>query len=666
MNKNQALVDIMKAENLNDLISLQDLARYEDAANFNQAYQRIRKRVKRNKYSTYQKIKGEGFIRINDKAIPDTLRNKILNSKIDLPASQTDRSAKTKVEETTLNELSPEEEKFALAKASIIKMYMDYLDKNGKTDEVRDKFVTLFNHQGFPELYNSYGEIGSWKTIEKWKVAYLESGNDYRVLASKYKPRQSSVPPHQSEILIKLALNPNQPLISEVVRMSIDIFEMKRHDRILSEHTYRRFIQDWSKEHYADWVFFREGEHALDNKILPFLERDYDKIEVGDILVMDGHVNNYEIINPLTGKPKRMITVGALDMKSNYLAGYEISPTENTFSIAVAIRRAILQLGKIPKIIYIDNGRAFGAKYFHGDELSNLESLFARLGIKVIFAQAYHAQGKTIEPFWGWLAELERLIPTYTGTSIEMQPPRMNRGEKLHVKLYEKMMTGTTIDIFTAHKAMAWWLDKFHSRPQQNGHLKGLTPAEIFNAGKGPGVDKKELTFLMMQAEVKTLYRNGIRMFNTSYWSEALFGKQWNEVLVRYDLLENDSIFVYDNTGEFVCEAKRIDKVHPAAGILGTEEDVAQLHSQLARKESLKKLIVADAKNFLQNEIYPAAKKQFNEINIVPLNTSDEQPQLEESVSTQQQNKKTGKKKSLIDRWGDASIEPKNKRAMEA
>ena len=634
----------MKMTLQDNLISLKDLARsmeeLKPAGGFTKTYAALRRRVARNYYKTYVKIKGEGFVNITDNAIPDNLqlliKNKLSNTTINNPDTHATVIA---------DELSPEEEKYSLAKANIIKMYLEYLVKFGKDNGTRKRFVDLYNHKAFPEQFAQVGKIGSWKTIETWKREYLNNNYDYRVLARKKISRSSSVPPEQSEVIIKLALNPNRPLLSEVVRMAMEIFEMKRHPRILSPTTYRRFIDNWKDEHYADWVFFREGEQALDNKILPFLERDYNKIGVGDILIMDGHVNNYEILNPATGKPKRMITVGALDMYSNYLCGYEISPTENTFAIAVAVRRAILTLGKIPKIIYFDNGRAFGAKYFHGDDMTNIEALFQRLNIKVIFAKAYHGQSKTIEPFWDWMAELERLMPTYVGTSIEMQPPRLNRGEKLHVKLYEKMMFGTSIDLFTAHKAMAWWLNRYHTRPQQQGHLKGLSPAEVFDAGKGQGINKQELTFLMMQQEIKNIYRNGIKMLNGTYWNEALFGRKWDDVLVRYDLLETDSIFVYDKAGQFICEAKRMDKVHPAAGILGTEEDVKLLHEQLARKEHLKKSVVGDAKQFLKEEIYPSLKKQF-EANVI--NLQNEPPEQIDEI----QNKKSKKKKSLSARWG--------------
>lgn len=641
----------MSSQSASTQISLKDLARYTDELNFQKTYNAIRRRASRGYYKTYVKIKGEGFVDVNDEAIEEALRLK-------LQMENADRRPETAIQPAasagalhgglqspvslSLDELTPEEEKFALAKANVIKMYLEYMVNYGKSISVRRKFVELYNHKAFPQQFEQTGKIGSWKTIERWKYDYLNAGSDYRVLARKKIKRNSSVPPAQAEVIIKLALNPNKPLLSEVIKTAKDIFIIQNHTTILHKSTYARFLNNWKNENYADWVFFREGEQALDNKILPFIERDYERIQVGDILIMDGHVNNYDIINPLTGKPKRMMTIGALDMKSNFLCGYDIQPTENTFAIAVAIRRAILNLGKTPRIIYFDNGRAFGAKYFHGDEMQNIEALFGRLNIKVIFAKAYHGQSKTIEPFWKWMSELERMMPTYTGTSIEMQPPRMNRGEKLHVKLYEKMMDGVTVDIYTAHKAMAWWLDKYHSRIQEEGHMKGLSPNDLFLPNRGPGVNKQELTYLMMQQQIKKVYRNGIKLFNTSYWNEALFGKNWDEVLVRYDLLERGSIFVYDLEGKFICEAFEWTKEHPAAGILGNEDDVKSLHDKLRLKESLKKGVVAPAKEFLKKEIYPAVKNQFQ-------NMIEAHKEEEELIEEKPAKKKT--KESLSSKW---------------
>lgn len=554
---------------------------------------------------------------------------------------------------SSLNELSEKQNEFALAASRLINNFIEFKNLPGNKKQkaaAEKKFADAYNNERLPLDSGIFKIIGkrSFKTLRTWESKYLSSGKDYRVLARHYKSqRSSSVTPEESQVLIKLLLNPGKPLMSEVIRQSVNYFEAKRFNHIKSYNTYKRFLEDWIKDNFADYIFYTEGEKGLDDKVLPYIERDWEMVEVGDILILDGHVNNYEIINPFKGRAKRMVTVGVIDGRSQFLCGYEIAITENILCIASALRRAILQLGKIPKVVYIDNGKAFAANYFHGDDVENLEPLFSRLGIKTIFAKAYHAQSKPIEPFWKWFAELERLIPTYVGTSIELQPPRINRGEFIHRSLYEKAMKNTTVDIFAAHKAMAWWLDQYHNRQKQSGHLKGLTPAQVFEAGKGPGIDRAKLNYLMMDTRISTLYRKGIRMFGGWYWSDELFGKQidaGDEVRVKYDLFDRDSVLVYDREGQFVCEATEVSKIHPAADLLGSPEDQKEFKKQIAHKEKLKSAVVGEAQKFAEEEIYPFIKKQLKDAKVL---------QLPESIADDAAETKPSKtkKKNISDRW---------------
>ena len=86
-------------------------------------------------------------------------------------------------------------------------------------------------------------------------------------------------------------------------------------------------------------------------------------------MVADGHRLAVQCLNPFTGKPCRATLIGYLDWKSTALVGYEIMLEENTQAITSALRNAIINLGKIPKICYQDNGKAFRAKFFTGDFL---------------------------------------------------------------------------------------------------------------------------------------------------------------------------------------------------------------------------------------------------------------------------------------------------------
>jgi putative transposase len=644
-----------------DLISIKELAQLLDLDNWQAAYNNLRQKVVRGKFKTYQLIDGKGFVSLNDAAIPAYVK------------SQPDQSLVKKTDSP--NELSAENQSFALAAAELVEKFIAHKNQpkfKGKKAEAEKIFVDAYNNEAlnpFPVIYKIVGGR-SFKTLRNWETKYLASGKDFRVLAPQYKQEKPiSVTPEESEILVRLLLSPGKPLATEVVRQSINYFEMKRFPHIKSHKTYQRFIERWIKENYAKYIFCTEGEKGLDDKVLPYIERDWTMVEVGDILIMDGHVNNYEIINPFTGRAKRMVTMGAIDGRSQYLCGYEIAITENIICIASALRRAILQLGKIPKVVYIDNGKAFGAKYFHGDDFEKLSPLFARLGIKTIFAKKYHAQSKPIEPFWDWMAELERLIPTYVGTSIEMQPPRLNRGEFIHRKLYDKAMQNITVDIFAAHRALAWWLDNcYHNRPKQSGHLKDLTPEQVFNEGKNSNgilrtdrktfIDKKELNYLMMEMHITTLYRKGVRFFGNWYWSDSLFGQKLDtgdEIVIKYDLFDRDSILVYDNKGNFVCEATEVSKIHPAADLLGLPEHQEEFKKQIAQKEKLKTSVVGAARKTYEEEIFPFVKNQLKDTKVL---------QLPESIADDAAETKPSKskKKNISDRWNliDAKIKKAN------
>lgn len=549
-------------------------------------------------------------------------------------------------------ELTDRQEKAALARIDLINLYIGYQRSNeGNFLDKQFEFVRAYNNKVFPTLYSKIGKT-SRGTLERWKKNYFSSGKDYRSLAPKYQlEKTTSVTPQQADVLIKLVLNPNRPLLSEVIRTATELFRVRGEANVLAEATYRRWLERWKRNNYDQWIFYRDGGKALNDKVLPYIIRNYDKIEVGDILVGDGHVTNFEVINPFTGKPKRMMMPAFIDMKSSMFLGWEVSPTENILSIAMAFYRAILRLGKIPKVVYLDNGRAFKAKYFQNLDFnqSGLIGLFERLGVKVITAWPYHGQSKTIERFFRTFSELERMMPTYTGTSIEMKPPHLSRGEKLHRKLNDKITEGVSFDLLTAHRAIAWWVDQYSMRRQQ-GHLDGKTPIEIFEAGKGSGLDKQELRFLMMKEDIAQIYQNGIRFRGDYYWNDALYGLR-DKVAIRYDLLDDNAIYVYKSCGDFICTAFKKDRVHPAAKLLGTSDDVRQLEQQLSSRNNLLKSTTTDARNFLLNEIYPAAQKQLYDANVLQQKNAEETERAAIEVKV----KKTGTDNIGFEDYGKTS-----------
>ena len=200
---------------------------------------------------------------------------------------------------------------------------------------------------------------------------------------------------------------------------------------------------------YDKWVLARDGEKVLSDKVEPYIKRDASLLDVGDILVADGHKLAFQVINPFTGKPCRATLVGFLDWKSTALVGYEIMLEENTQCIASALRNAIINLDMIPKIVYQDNGRAFRAKYFTDDkgftELG-FYGLYAKLGIETVFA-------RSVKSFWYNKLGAERRLPPEARNGNNK---RLRKLRFLPPEISESIMNGTQDPELTVKNLLRW------------------------------------------------------------------------------------------------------------------------------------------------------------------------------------------------------------------
>ncbi|MDL1966353.1 MAG: Mu transposase C-terminal domain-containing protein [Candidatus Desulfofervidus auxilii] len=398
------------------------------------------------------------------------------------------------------------------------------------------------------------------------------------------KRGKTKVTDEEAKILLSQLLHQNRLKIAQAIKITKYILKEKGIPSPSSPATLRRFAKSFEKAHYDIWVLAREGEKALIDKVLPHLERDADVLKTGDLLVADGHKCNFQVINPYTGKPTRPTLIAFYDWSSRDVAGYCIMVTENIQAIHLALYRAILRIGRIPTVVYLDNGKAFRAKVFTGIKdfrEEGIVGLYARLGIHTIFARPYNAKAKPVERFFSTLDSFERMLPSFVGANIQDKPARLLRNEKF--MQYISLNYTPTIK-----EAEAWfekWLDFYRSQPSKA--LNGLCPKDVFRPG--PGVDPKELYMLMLCEKEVKLYRNGIKLFGYWFWNEALYGLK-EKVIVRYDLHDLRSVLVFTQGGEFLCEAKRLEKVHPAAAIFGDEKSYTEIKKRLSEQRKLKKL----------------------------------------------------------------------------
>ena len=501
-----------------------------------------------------------------------------------------------------MTNFTPEKcKQIALARLDVVNKWLEFRKHSQNKLQADYDFVKLHNTSN-SHLFEILGKI-SRGSLHRW-YAMLNGTEDYTKLLPQYK--YSSVNDYRTvlnneeiKIFMGLLLHPNRLSIGKAIALTKYRLKEQGQSFIPADITFRRYAKWFKDNNYDKWILARDGEKALSDKVEPYMKRDASLLEVGDILVADGHKLAFKVINPFTGKPCRATLVGFLDWKSTALVGYEIMLEENTQCVASALRNAIINLDMIPKVVYQDNGRAFRAKYFTDDkgftELG-FQGLYSKLGIETVFARPYNARAKVIERFFKEFQEgFEKLLPSYIGSSIANKPAYMMRNEKFHKNLHNEYIPTIEETI----KMIDMWLSFKNSQPCPNAPDK--TIVEVLSERKRQNIDINILDDLMLATEVKTIQRNGIRFLNCDYFDERLYGFK-SKVLIKYNLFDLTSIKVYTTKGEYLCTAERVTETHPMAKLLGDVKDFEDYKQKIVRQRQLKKKTVESVKKYLKTE----------------------------------------------------------------
>ena len=225
--------------------------------------------------------------------------------------------------ENKVNFVSENAKLTALARVDIVVALNNLRKKYPTKKEADSVFLDLYNSGMYlPQIYKFVGSI-SIGTLHRWVKTFENYGTDG--LLQKRKTNQQGeyntiLNEEMKQIFLKYLLHPNKFSIGKAINLTKHILEKRGYENIPCNLTFRRFAENFKKNNYSKWILFREGEKAYHDKIEPYIERDISKIEVGDVLIADGHVLNFQIINPFTGKPTRATLVGFLDWKSTALA----------------------------------------------------------------------------------------------------------------------------------------------------------------------------------------------------------------------------------------------------------------------------------------------------------------------------------------------------------
>lgn len=556
-------------------------------------------RLSKSKYQIREiKVQGGASFEILLSSIESELQEKYLDKKVEI------KTESTSLVPINFKEDSTDKAKgTALARLDLLKEWQKQRKNQRKQTKFDTDFLDAYNAGLlYPKIYSVIGSV-SIGTLQRWK-RILRNSSDFRLLIPNYHYQKSecriSLTDFEKQIFMKFLLHPNKFSIGKAISLTQYILEKNGQSYIPSNPTFRRFANWYRDNNYDKWVLLRDGEKSLKEEVIPHIKRDLSKIEVGDVLVADGKKLNFQVINPFTGKPCRATLIGFLDWKSTALVGYEIMLEENTQNIASALRNAILNLGRIPKFVYQDNGRAFRAKYFIGSadfQESGIRGIYEKLGITPIFANPYNARAKVIERFFLEMQEsFEKLLPSYIGTSIENKPARLKRNEKFHSEMHKEFVPTIEQTI----QMIESWLDYKNSLLCPND--KSKTIKEML-----AGIEKQEikeqlldakLDDLMMAQEIKTITSQGIRFLKADYFDDALYGLR-QKIIIKYSLFDLSYIKVYTMGGKFLCRAERITLTHPLAHYTGEIKDIEDYKQKIQKQKQLKNKTIKACKEFL-------------------------------------------------------------------
>jgi len=531
----------------------------------------------------------------------------------------------------------------ALARVDLIQEWQKFRNKHKPRQKGDKLFLDLYNSGEY--LKNVFQIIGktSRGSLQRWYKSYSEY-ESWEVLVPQYnytsfQEYRTILTEEEIGIFLKILLHPNQFSIGKAIKLTTHILEKRGYENIPRPVTFRRYAEYFRKNNYDKWVLMREGEKNLRDHVMPYIKRDASKLNVGQVLVADGHKLSCLVINPFTGRPTRAILVGFLDWKSGYLVGYELMLEENTQCIASALRMAIINLDMIPEIVYQDNGKAFKAKYFSQStdfSEAGFNGIYTNLGIKPVYAKPYNARAKVIERFFKeFQEEFEKLMPTYTGSNITNKPAHLKRNEKFHRELYNKVNQGYVPTIQETIRLINCWLDYHHSQPCPN--VPDKTIKQVFESREKQNIDINKLDDLMMAHEIKTINRNGIRFLNTDYNNDALYGLR-DRVMIRYSLFDLSKIKVYSTRGEYLCTAKRVTSTHPMAYHLGSVKDLEDFSRKIKKPQQLRNRTLRTIKKYLPKEDIKFLETQMIENSIEEAKTN--------SPFEIKKNKKTENKKT--------------------
>lgn len=496
-----------------------------------------------------------------------------------------------KKEATTIDELPLWNQRVAWARYILCnKLEEQYSSSAGSKLEIVENFVENAS-KDFPQQMEVIKKL-SVPTLRRWFGVYLKNKTNPLALSSGHGTNKGvrRIDTEVLEAIRGLYKSKNKPNMMFVYERIVAAFGTDA----ISYGTMRNYIKYDMTSVEKDKA--RMGTKEFKDTYSPYIIRGYDDIKAGQVWMSDGHDlemmcyrGNKKKANGerYYGSPKLIVWI---DVKSRLITGWTLSWTETTESIAIALKRGIEKYG-VPEQLFTDNGKAYKSKILKGTD--ELDGIYASLGLEVSHALPYNAQSKHIER---WFVDFKESFTkssiTYKGGNTAERPERMKSFAMDKIakgKILEQEELEAALEAFINYKNHSYYaLRRETGRKAHRGRgMNNRTPLEVFNeenpVGERKMLSDEKLRLLFLYEEIRTIQQNGIEYLGNTYEHENLYFHQKEKVKIKFDPHDLRSIYVYLETGEFLCKA---DKLQTA----GWSNDIDSIKAKANRHKKIAKL----------------------------------------------------------------------------
>lgn len=387
------------------------------------------------------------------------------------------------------------------------------------------------------------GEKVSTPTLKRWVSAYVEGGKSALLPKHTGRVRQDYGWEARAVALYNIPSKPGFTSVASRLRME--------GHASATDSRVSRFLEKLPAT-LGKYAPARVGPHLHKLTRRTYKRRDLSEVLVGEIYAGDGHTIDCYLAHPNTGKPYRPELTAFIDIKSSYVAGWYFSESESGYSTLFALSHAMRTHNHVPTWLYIDRGAGYRAKLLSDPSTG----FYNRFDIGVIGALPGNPHGKGwIENFFRWCRDdHDKLFAggdVYCGDDMA---PEHNRRITADLTMGRRKLPSLReyVDSFAA------WVDHYHNEPSPK--LEGRTPAQVW-AELNPVPVEVSADVIVRPRKEATVRRQEVRLHNRHYFAEALALYDAKRVQVEYDLHDDQAVWIFDEKGRFVVEARLIKKM---------------------------------------------------------------------------------------------------------